>query len=32
LKIKKDLERRRYPKITVEIFPLGARLMSVTGK
>jgi hypothetical protein len=32
LKIRKDLERRRVPKITVEIFLLGARLMSVTGK
>jgi hypothetical protein len=32
LKIRKDLKRRRVPKITVEGFLLGARLMGVTGK
>jgi hypothetical protein len=31
LKIRKDLERRRVPKITVEDFLLGARLMSFAG-
>jgi hypothetical protein len=32
LKIRKELERRRVPEITVEKFLLGARLMSVAEK